>query len=314
MSAKKSSHIYLMLIVGMIAISFSAIFVKWSSAPSGVQAMYRLFITNLLLLPWVWKYRADLMAVSRKDWLRLAASGFFLGLHFLLWMESLAYTSVASSTVLLTLEPVFVMLGSFWLFGYRTSIKAVMGIAISMIGVVMIGWSDLSVSSDALYGDLLSVLGMAAVVGHMLLGKDLRQRVSSYVYSFSVFLIAGLCLLVYNLVRGEALTGYGANDWLMFGLMAIVPTVLGHMLFNWLLKYISAASVSMSVLGEPVGASILAWLLLDERISGTQAIACVLLIVGVALFLVYDKPNGTSVSKSESKRKEKKGVPHIASE
>ncbi|MCY9513408.1 DMT family transporter [Paenibacillus apiarius] len=289
MSSRKSSHLYALLVIGMIAISFSAILVKWSAAPAPVIGMYRLLLTNLLLLPWVWSYRAEWRSIQRRDWFRLTMSGFFLGLHFLLWMESLRHTTVASSTALLTLEPILVMAGSFWLFKQRTTTRAIFGVAVSLFGVILIGWGDLKMSGQALYGDLLSVLGTIAVVAHMLLGQDLRQRVSSYAYNFTVFLVAGACLAAYNLSAGYAMTGYGAQEWVLFSAMAIIPTVLGHMLFNWLLKYMNATSISMAVLGEPVGASILAWVLLGEAMNPLQMAACLLLIFGVWLFLVNDR-------------------------
>lgn len=289
MSISSTSRYYALLFIGIIAVSFSAIFVKWSEAPASVLGMYRLLITNVLMLPWLWMYRKEWRKLNRKDSLKLAGSGFFLGLHFLLWMESLRHTTVASSTMILALEPILVMVGSVWMFKYRISRNAILSIGVALIGIVIIGWGDFAISEQALYGDLLSVLGTIAVVFNMLLGQDLRQRVSSYVYNFAVFLIAGICLGLYNLANGVALTGYSGNEWVIFLLMAIVPTVLGHMLFNWLLKYVSATSISMSILGEPVGASILAWMLLDERMSMLQIGACFLLLFGVWLFLMNDR-------------------------
>ncbi|MBG9735563.1 DMT family transporter [Paenibacillus alvei] len=289
MSSRKTSHVYALLIVGMIAISFSAIFVKWSNAPASIIGMYRLLITNIVLLPWVWAYRSEWRSVQRNDWVRLFLSGFFLGLHFLLWMESLRYTTVASSTVLLALEPILVMAGSFWFFKQKTTAPALVGVGIALCGMMLIGWGDMAVSGQALYGDILSMLGTIAVVIHMLLGQDLRQRVSSYVYNFTVFLVAGLALAAYNLSAGYSFTAYEPKEWILFACMAIIPTVLGHMLFNWLLKYISATSISMSVLGEPVGSIILAWLLLGETLVMTQLIACLLLIIGVWAFLMSDR-------------------------
>lgn len=289
MSSRNSSHVYALLVVGMIAISFSAIFVKWSYAPASVIGMYRLLITNVVLLPWAWAYRSQWHAVKRNDWLRLILSGFFLGLHFLLWMESLRYTTVASSTVLLALEPILVMAGSFWIFKQRTTTPALIGVGIALCGMILIGRGDMAISGQALYGDILSVLGTISVVIHMLLGQDLRQRVSSYVYNFTVFLVAGVALAAYNLAAGYSFIEYEPREWLLFSLMAVIPTVLGHMLFNWLLQYVSATSISMSVLGEPVGATILAWLLLGETLTITQMIACFLLIVGVWMFLMSDR-------------------------
>lgn len=289
MSSRSTSKYYLLLFVGIIAVSFSAIFVKWSEAPASVIGMYRLLMTNVLLLPWVFQYRHEWRQLTRVDAIKLASSGFFLGLHFLLWMESLRHTTVASSTMILALEPILVMLGSFWLFKHRTSKASIIGVGIALIGVIMIGWGDFALSQQALYGDLLSVLGTIAVVIHLLLGQDLRRRVTSFVYNFAVFLVAGLCLALYNWGAGYSFTNYPAREWMIFLLMAVVPTVLGHMLFNWLLKYVSATSISMSILGEPVGASILAWIMLGEVMTPLQMIACILLLSGVWLFLKKER-------------------------
>lgn len=284
-STKGISAYELLYIVGIIAISFSSIFVKWSEADVAVIAMYRLFLTNLLLLPFAWKYRRELFALTRKQWLMLGASGLMLGLHFLLWMASLRLTTVASSTVILTLEPVLVMLGSYWI--YRTKANAAMlaGMGIAIIGSVMIGAGDFGLSGEALAGDVLSFFGTVAVAAHMLIGKGLRESVGAFAYNFWVFLFAATALAVYNAGAGNSFTGYSGREWGLFLLLAIVPTLFGHYLFNWLLKYMNATAVSMSVLGEPVISSLLAWVLLKEALTGYQLVAGVFILSGVWLFI-----------------------------
>ncbi|TLS49466.1 DMT family transporter [Paenibacillus antri] len=282
---ERRAFLWSLLFVGIIAISFSAIFVKWTDAPVSVIGMYRLGLTLVGMTPFLFRYRAELGAVSGRDWALLGLSGFMLALHFLLWMGSLRYTTVASSTVLMTLEPVLVMIGALIFFRERIRGAAVAAMGVALIGAVLIGWGDFRLSGTALYGDLLSILGTLAVVVHMLLGQALRGRISSFVYSYTVFLAAAAAFAVYNLAAGFSFFGYASNDWLIFALMAAVPTVFGHLLFNWLLKYTGATTVSMAVLGEPVGASLLAWALLDERLTALQAFAGALLIGGVWLFL-----------------------------
>ncbi|WP_309118937.1 DMT family transporter [Paenibacillus sp.] len=283
--SERRAFLWSLLFVGIIAISFSAIFVKWTDAPVSVIGMYRLGLTLVGMTPFLFRYRAELGAVSARDWALLGLSGFMLALHFLLWMGSLRYTTVASSTVLMTLEPVLVMIGALVFFRERIRGAAVAAMGVALIGAVLIGWGDFRLSGTALYGDLLSILGTLAVVVHMLLGQALRGRISSFVYSYTVFLAAAAAFAVYNLAAGFSFIGYASNDWLIFVLMAAVPTVFGHLLFNWLLKYVGATTVSMAVLGEPVGASLLAWALLDERLTTLQAFAGALLIGGVWLFL-----------------------------
>jgi drug/metabolite transporter (DMT)-like permease len=289
-AGRKVLPIPFFLFVGIVAISFSAIFVKWSAAPASVIAMYRLLMTNVLMLPLLWKYRAELKHLSFASGLKLFASGIALGLHFLLWMDSLRFTTVASSTALLTLEPIFVMLGSFWAFKQRTGAGAVLGMLIAIAGAVLIGWGDFQFSGPALKGDVLSLLGTLAVAIHMLLGKSLRSQMSAYVYSFFVFFVAGSVLALYNLFAGYAIAGYPPKEWGVFLLLAVVPTIFGHALFNWLLKYLKATSVSMTVLGEPLGATVLAYFLLGEQVSGMQVAAGLLLLFGIWLFLRSNEP------------------------
>lgn len=289
----RSGAIYdLLYIIGIIAISFSSIFVRWSDADVAVIAMYRLYLTNLLMLPFVWKYRHEFMRLSARQWRLLALSGVMLGAHFLLWMASLRLTTVASSTVLLTLEPLLVMLGSYWLFRTKANRTMLWGLGIALIGSFLIGAGDFSLSGDALLGDVLSMLGAAAVAVHMLAGKQLRNQMSAFVYNFAVFFLAATSLAMYNIVLGNPFTGYSEREWGLFLLLAIVPTLFGHYLFNWLLKYMNAAAVSMAVLGEPVISSLLAWWLLKESLSAYQLAAGFFILFGVWLFIRHGKEKG----------------------
>ncbi len=279
----------LLYIVGIIAISFSAIFVRWSDADVAVIAMYRLYLTNLIMLPLVFKYRAELFRLSARQWRLLAFSAIMLALHFLLWMASLRLTTVASSTVILTLEPVIVMLGSYLLFRTRTNRMMLWGVGIALIGSIVIGSGDFTLSREALLGDVLSLLGAAAVAFHVLIGKQVRKDMNAFTYNFWIFALAATALAFYNIARGNSFTGYSPKEWGIFLLLAIVPTLFGHYLFNWLLKHMSAAAVSMSVLGEPVIASLLAWVLLKEALTGYQLAAGALVLFGVWLFIRHGK-------------------------
>lgn len=284
----KSLTVYeLLYVVGIIAISFSSIFVRWSEADVAVIAMYRLYLTNLLLLPLAWKYRSTLFRLSPRQWGWLAASGAMLALHFLLWMASLRLTTVASSTVILTLEPLMVMLGSYFLFKTKASRVMLIGMFIAIAGSAVIGAGDFRLSGTALLGDTLSLLGAAAVAVHMLIGKKLRESIDAFPYNFWVFASAATFLAFYNVVQGNSFTGYGAREWGIFLLLAIVPTLFGHYLFNWLLKYMNATAVSMSVLGEPVIASLLAWVLLKETLADYQLVAGAFVLFGVWLFIRF---------------------------
>lgn len=288
-TSKTGFSIEILYILGIVAISFAAIFVKWSQAEVSVIAMYRLFITDLLLIPLLWKYRLEISKLTLRQLGLLFVSGTALGLHFLLWMASLRYTTVASSTVILTLEPIIVMLGSFFLFRLRANWAMGIGMGVALAGSLAISLGDFTLSGSALMGDILSFLSVIAVSAHLLIGKRMRERTSAYVYNFGVFAFAGAFLAVYNLFNHIPFGGYSEREWELFLLLALIPTLFGHYLFNWLLRYMNASAVSMAVLGEPVVASILAWQLLNERLTGLQLVSGVFIIAGVWVFIRYGR-------------------------
>ncbi|WP_322925411.1 DMT family transporter [Paenibacillus campi] len=274
-------------VIGIIAISFSSIFIRWSDANVSVIAMYRLYFTDLLLLPLALRHYRALLNIPPRVWLLLGLSGLMLALHFLFWMGSLRLTTVASSTVILTLEPIMVVIGSYFLFKTRTNRYMIIGMALAVIGSLAIGWGDFTVSGTAFQGDMLSFFGTIAVAVHMLISKQVRTHMEALVYNFWVFFIAATVLALYNIAHGIPFTGYEARDWGVFWLLALVPTLFGHYLFNWLLKYMNAGAVSMAVLGEPVFSSLLAFWLLGEALTGVQLGAGTLILIGVWIFIRF---------------------------
>jgi len=273
------------LIVGMIAISFSPILVRYSDAAVSVQGMYRMLFTVLLMLPFGTRQLRTLHTISGKDWMLLASAGFFLALHFLLWMESLSFTSIASSTIILSLEPVFVMIGAYFVFKDRLSRFGMIGLSVALIGAICVGSGDIGLSSEAFKGDMLSLLGTLAVAINMLLAKQILTRVPSYLYSLIVFTVSFICFALYNLTMGFNLTNYPLNEWTIFILLAIVPTVFGHMIFNWLLQYVKPTTISITVFAEPVGASLLGMLLFKEMVTTFQLIGGAFIIIGMLLYM-----------------------------
>lgn len=273
------------LAVGMIAISFAPILVRYSDAPVSVQGMYRMLFTVLLMLPFGIRQLRSAASISRKDWGLLGLAGFFLALHFLLWMASLSYTSIASSTIILTLEPVFVMIGAYFAFRDKIGKLPLLGLVLALVGAFIVGSGDFHISGEAFKGDMLSFVGMLAVVVNMLLAKVILRRVSSYLYSLIVFAVAFACFAIYNAASGIDVVHYVPGEWLIFVLLAIVPTVLGHMIFNWLLQYVSPTTISMTVLAEPVGASLLGLVLFGEMPTSSQLIGGVFIIAGLLLYM-----------------------------
>ena len=244
-----------------------------------------MLFTFLLMLPFAWRQRQAIRSISRGDWLRLGAAGLFLALHFLLWMESLSYTSIASSTIMLTLEPVFVAIGAYLVFKDKLKPVALIGIAASIAGAVLVSSGDFGLSESAFFGDTLSFLGTIAIAVNMIIAKQLMARVPSYVYSLLVFGITTVFFAIYNTAAGVQMTGYAPREWGLFLLLAIIPTVFGHMIFNWLLTYVKATTISMAVLAEPIGSSLLGVLLFKEWITGFQLMGGAFMIAGFGLYL-----------------------------
>lgn len=279
---------YIAVIIGVIAVSTSAIFVKLASgAPAGIIAFYRLFFSVILMLPIILlKYKHEIKSVSKRDWMLATFSGLFLALHFILWFESLNYTSVASSVVLVTLQPIFAFIGTYLFFGERFAPAAVISMFITIIGSFIIGWGDFQVSGLALLGDILALLGAVMVTGYFLLGQQLRRSLSLMTYTFIVYSISSLALFVYSLVKGDDFFNYSIDLWGWFLALAIIPTFLGHTLFNWALKWLSTSTISMAIVFEPIGASILAYFILHESITPSQWLGGTIVIFGLFLFIM----------------------------
>jgi drug/metabolite transporter (DMT)-like permease len=226
---------------------------------------------------------------SLRTWLLVALSGVFLAFHFIFWIGSLKYTTVASSTILITLQPIFVMVIAYFALRERAAWRAVAGAMIAIVGSTAIGWGDFQVSGSALWGDFLSLIGTLVVAGYLVIGQYLRNTMSSMVYSLLVYVFSIIVMVIYCLWEGYSLVDYPREEWGLFILLAIIPTVFGHTLFNWLLKYVNAATISMAILGEPIGATVLAYLLLSEAVTVSQWIGGAIIMSGIWLFLTTPK-------------------------
>lgn len=286
------------LTVSIIAVSFSAIFVKWSDAPSSILSMYRMWFACFLMLPIVWIKRDEFKRIGRREARLLVFSGLFLALHFALWFESLKLTTVASSTIILALQPLVSLAVGFALFRERTTRASIVALVVATFGVMLIGWGDFGLSAQAIRGDLLSFLCVIAVVGYLFIGQSAVKKVSHWIYSFCVFLSAAVFLTLYNLATVQPFFDYPAREWGVFVLLAIVPT-LAHIINNWLLNYVNATTISMSILGEPVGASLLAVWLLGEHMTWIQIGGGVLVLAGMSMFLIRQS-SGVRPASAES--------------
>ena len=280
-------HPMIMIVVGVIGISLSSIFVKYSTAPSAVTAAWRLLWTVILMSPMVVGNKAirqELLKTEKKNVIRSVLSGLFLAMHFVLWFESLSHTSVASSTTIVCTEVIWVSLGYCLFMKGTLSPKAIAAILITLAGSVVIALSDSSVGDTHLYGDILSLLAAVAVAVYTLLGRIVRERVSTSVYTYIVYISCAASLLTVCMWQGQNLFSFG-NSAIIVGLMlAIFSTILGHSIFSWCLKYFSPSFVSASKLCEPVVAAFFAMFLFQEIPALLQVVGGVLILSGVLLY------------------------------
>ena len=285
-------HPMIMIVIGILGISLSSIFVKFSTAPSAVTAAYRLLWTILLLSPVVLgkrEIRTELFRVSRKNCILSCLSGICLAVHFVLWFESLKHTSVASSTTIVCTEVVWVCLGYCVFLKGRISLKAVAAIAVTLLGSALIALADSASGEAKLYGDILSLLAAIAVAVYVLLGRIVRENTSTAVYTYIVYIACAVVLLIICLISGYRLDQYGIGVVAVGLLLAVFSTILGHSIFSWCLKFFSPSFVSASKLCEPVAAAVMAGFLFGEIPLPLQIVGGVLILGGVIYYSVLER-------------------------
>lgn len=281
---------YLAIGVAMVSISFASIFIKWSDSPPFIIAAYRLLFSSAILLPFVLWTRgfSEIRRFTKSDALLVLLSGVALTFHFQLWIVSLSLTLVSTSVILVTSHPIFVAAVSHFLLKEEVKKIAAVGVVIAFMGVAVISIADYGVGEGTLLGDLMAFLGGICAGIYFLSGRVARQKVSLATYAFSVYALSSVMLFASAAVAGDVLVVTDSEELLLFLAMAIFPTMLGHTMFNYALKRVPAHLISTSVLGEPVGASILAFLLLPGEVPSVWIVLGGALVVG-GLYIVLSK-------------------------
>ena|SRR6266568_4736950 len=294
-SSKPIVNPYLAVLAGVFAVSFSALFVRLLAAPPLIIATYRLLFTFLFLAPYtLFRYRTGLATLPWRQRGLAAGSGLCLALHLVSWFISLRYTSVASSVVLVTTQPVFVVIGSWIFFRERVSRMALWGGTLALVGSFIIGAADFQIGREAFLGDLLALSAALFVSGYLLIGRRLRGTTSLPVYTFYTYGSSAAALIITSIATGTPFAPYPARDWILFLALAIVCTVIGHTVFNWVLRYVQASVVSVSVLGEPLGAILWASLFLREFPTLRQTIGACFIFGGLFIFTRFSAGHGTT--------------------
>lgn len=277
----------MILFGGVFALSTSAIFVRIADAPSGVIAFYRLFLAGVTLLPVFLlrrESRAELGTIGRKQWGQILSAGLFLALHYVLWFESLNFTSIASSTVLVSLQPLFSLGLERFVSKKKIRPTALIGCAIALVGCFIIGAGDFRISGKGLLGDILAFVAAGVIAMYFFVGESVRKEISAVTYSVLSYFVSSVILFVYILLRGESFGGYTGQTWWAFIGLALICTIGGQFVFNLLLKKVPASAVTMSILGEPIGTCILAGLILGESVAPQQLMGIVVIMAGMIVF------------------------------
>lgn len=275
----------LIVILGVVGVSLSAILVRLSSAPSMVLVFLRMFFAAAVLVPaMLLRHREELKQITRKELCLSLLSGVFLGLHFTCYFSSLRYTSIAAAVVLVDTEVFFVALATPLLFGKRISKKCWLGIGLTFLGSILIALTDSGQGSNMLLGDLLALLGAAFVAVYTLIGTVVRKTRSTTVYTALVYSAGALTVALMLLFTGTPVLGYAPADYLSGLGLAVFCTLLGHSVFSWGLKYVSPAFVSTVKLLEPVFATVLGIFLFREIPGIPVVIGGVLVILGIAWY------------------------------
>jgi len=276
--------------IGIVAISFASIFIRFcNDVPSIMIATYRLTLSSVILLIIAKTKGIGLSSYNKRHLLMGVLGGFFLALHFSFWISSLKFTSVASSVVLVATNPIFVGLFSYLFLKEKQPTELILGIIISFLGSIILavgdfGFQGLTAQNQSfLLGDILAFLGAIMASGYLMVGSKLREEMDVLPYISMVYTFSASFLLITSLSLGIPFTGYKQSSYFYMVLLAIVPQLIGHTSFNWALKHLKASMVAITILGEPIGASILAYIIFGETIKSFQSVGIILIFLAIII-------------------------------
>lgn len=299
MNNPTNRYIYpFVLFIGILAVSTASILIRFAQAdaPSLAIAALRLLFASLALAPIALKnYRSELFALTRSELTLGLLSGLFLAIHFATWVTSLEYTTVASSVVFVSTGPLWVALLSPIFLKERLAQPAFWGLGLTLLGATLIAMSGVCVwdsgiscpyLSDilhgrAMWGNFLALVGAWAVTGYLMIGRRLRVKVSIIPYIFLVYSIAALVLVAVMFAAGKSPFGYQPKTYIWLLLLAFLPQLVGHSIYNWSLRFFPAAIVAVTTLGEPIGSSILAYFILNEKPGLAILFGGALILIGI---------------------------------
>jgi drug/metabolite transporter (DMT)-like permease len=283
---RASASPYLVLLLAVVFVSFGAIFVRIADAPALAVAFYRVALASLVLLPFAGgPARRSWPTLTGHQRLVLAASGVALALHFATWIASLSYTSIASSVILVNTAPLFTVVLSRLFLHERAPGVVLVAIPVATVGAALIALGDHAASPGSLFGNLLALAGAVTVAAYQVIGRGLRAALPLDAYVLGVWSTAAVTLAVFAGALGVPLVGFDTRAWLAFVGLALVPTIGGHGLVNKSLRVLPAPTVGLFLLGEPVGATLMGWVLFGEVPGPWTLVGGAIVLLALALVL-----------------------------
>lgn len=277
--AENNPKIYIILAIGVIIISFSGIIIKVTTAPALIIAFYRVFLSAIFLTPIFFiKYRDSLKYFLD---FRPALVGFLLALHFYAWISAVQLTNVANAVIFIAIQPLFTLLLEY-LFAREDLRKgAIAGVVFALLGSIIISFSDFYIILSRFYGDLLAVLAAFLAACYLFLGRSFRKNIQYIPYIYIVYTYCSFFLLIFILISGYSFTDYSQINYIYFLLLALGPTLIGHSVLNLSIRYVPATIVSLAILGEPIMTTVLALVLLNEKLTTATMVGGVLILYGI---------------------------------
>lgn len=297
-----------LLLFATLAVSMAPVLIQVCTLPPALMSALRMLITAGLLFPFAYAKRAEFFALSRREKLALAGAGMLMGAHFLLFIGAFEYTSFESAVILLAFQPVLAAMIGSWFLGERTSGGMWLCVGIAFAGLVLLMWEDVQRDLAELdwkhvIGDFMVIGAGTVIVCAMTIGRKLRQKLSFGPYTVGLFASGGLAVLLWSQIgwlaafswlplSQEPISGHGTEAWLWLGSLILVPTLMGHTLFNYLVKHVRLFFINIVILAEPVISMFAKWVINRPDIFGAVELGplkiagSVVLIGGVVASLV----------------------------
>lgn len=280
----------IIIILGVLGVSFSAVFVKYADAPSMVLVFYRTLFASILLSPLIWlRHREALFSIEKKELFLSLLSGAFLGIHFTAYFQAVKWTSIASAVVLTDVEVFFVAFAMLVIWKDKIPWKGWLGIGVTFAGSLLIGLTDSGGGKNVLLGDGLAISAAMFMSVYTIIGSVCRKKITTMVYTYLVYMSASLTVCLILLMSQTPLVGYHGKNYLLAFAMAVFCTLLGHSVFSWGLGHEKASFVSMVKLMEPVFATLLGMLLFTEIPGMITVIGGILVLTGIIVYSVTPK-------------------------